>query len=398
MQHSMQIEPVDPVFDLYSAQIDADPFPYYAQLRAAHPCYWSDRNDTWILSRYQDVARAAQDWSTYSSIKGNMIDELPGRAGATLGTTDPPRHDRLRALVQTAFGRRSLEYLSEPTRTLATVAVERIVEQRRFDFVVDFSSRVTVDILFRMLGLPERDHAMIRRKVILSISTDKAARGRTGIHIDAFNELGDFITEQVAARRAEPKDDLISALAEAEIDGDKLSEREVVLTTATFVMAGVESLSSFMSLFALNLCDYPHERHKLLVDPGLLAPAIEESLRFNTSAQRFKRVLTQDVELHGQRMHGGDKVALAYGSANRDERKFPNPDVYDIRRNPREHLGFGAGPHFCLGTHMARLVTAVAMRTFLDAIPNFEHTQSQLDWVPSSNFRSPVSLPFRVLA
>jgi cytochrome P450 len=163
-------------------------------------------------------------------------------------------------------------------------------------------------------------------------------------------------------------------------------------------MAGVESLSSFMSLFALNLCDHQQERGKLLAEPSLMAPAIEESLRFNTSAQRFKRVLTRDVELHGQRMRAGDKVALAYGSANRDERKFPDPDIYNIERNPRGHLGFGVGPHFCLGIHMARLVTAVAMRTFLDAIPNYEHIQSQLSWVPSSNFRSPVSLPFRVVA
>jgi cytochrome P450 len=299
--------------------------------------------------------------------------------------------------VQAAFGRKSIETLSEPTLALATTAAERIVEQGEFDFVADFSSRVTVGILFRMMGLPERDHQMIRRKVILSVSTDKAARGRNDAHIAAFKELGDFISEEVAARRVEPGDDLISALTEAEIDGDKLSEREVVLTTATFVMAGVESLSSFMSIFALNLCEHTRERNKLLENPSLMGPAIEESLRFNTSAQRFKRVLTRDVELHGQHLHEGDKVALAYGSANRDERKFADPDTYNVERNPRGHLGFGAGPHFCLGTNMARLVTAVAMRKFLDVIPHYELTQSPLEWVPSSNFRSPVSLPFRAM-
>jgi cytochrome P450 len=385
----------DPVFDLYSTAIDANPFPYYAELRDSYPCYWSDRNGTWILSRYDDIARAAQDWQTFSSIKGNMVDELPGRAGATLGTTDPPRHDRLRALTQAAFGKKSVECLTEPTRESASKALERLHDVGQFDFVADFSSRVTVEIVFRMLGLPPRDPTEIRRKVILSVSTDKAARGRTDLHIAAFKELSDFIAEQVAERRAQPKDDLITALAEAEIDGDKLSEREVVLTTATFVMAGVESLSSFMSLFALNLCDFPEQRRKLLANPALLAPAIEESLRYNTSAQRFKRVLTRAVELHGQQMPEGAKVTLAYGSANRDPRKFPNPDVYDIERNPRTHLGFGAGPHFCLGTNMARLVTAVAMRTFLESFPHYERTDSTLEWVPSSNFRSPAALPLR---
>lgn len=389
---------MEPVFDLYSARIDSDPFPGYARLREEHPCYWSDSNGLWILSRYEDVARAAQDWRTYSSAAGNMIDELPGRAGATLGTTDPPRHDRLRALVQAAFGKTQLGYLNAPTRELANAAVRRVVELREFDFVTEFASRVTVGILFRMLGLPDRDAVTIRRKVVLAVSTDKSARGRTDVHIQAFKELGEFISEQVAQRRAAPRDDLITALAEAEIGGDRLSEREVVLTTATFVMAGVESLSSFMSMFALNLSDYPAERRKLLSSSALLAPAIEESLRFNTSAQRFKRVLTQDVELHGATMCSGEKVALAFGSANRDGRKFTAPDVYDIERNPRSHLGFGAGPHFCLGSHMARLVTAAAMGVFLEAVPDFERTRAELDWVPSSNFRSPVSLPLRAVA
>jgi cytochrome P450 len=389
---------MEPVFDLYSARIDSDPFPGYALLRERYPCYWSDSNGLWILSRYDDVARAAQDWHTYSSTSGNMIDELPGRAGATLGTTDPPRHDRLRALVQKAFGRTQLEYLNEPTRELAQTAIGRILQRREFDFVTDFASHVTVGILFRMLGLPQRDAAQIRRKVVLSVSTDKHARGRTNVHIQAFKELGDFISEQVTQRRAAPRDDLVTALAEAQIDGDRLSEREVVLTTATFVMAGVESLASFMSMLALNLSDYPRERHKVLSNSALLTSAIEESLRFNTSAQRFKRVLTEDVELHGEIMRKGDKVALAYGAANRDPRKFAHPDIYDVERNSRAHLGFGAGPHFCLGSHMARLVTATAMHAFLEAVPNFERSQTQLDWLPSSNFRSPVSLPFRVLA
>jgi len=397
MHTSHQTTPQDPVFDLYSTAIDANPFPYYADLRDNYPCYWSDRNGTWILSRYDDVARAAQDWQTFSSIKGNMVDELPGRAGATLGTTDPPRHDRLRALTQAAFGKKGVEALSEPTRALASKALDPLHDKDQFDFVADFSGRVTVEIVFRMLGLPPRDPTAIRRKVILSVSTDKAARGRTELHIAAFKELSEFIAQQVVERRAHPKDDLITALAEAEIDGDKLSEREVVLTTATFVMAGVESLSSFMSLFALNLCDFPEQRRKLLANPALLAPAIEESLRYNTSAQRFKRVLTRTVDLHGQRMPEGAKVTLAYGSANRDPRKFPNPDVYDIERNPRTHLGFGTGPHFCLGTNMARLVTAVAMRTFLESFPHYGRNDSPLEWVPSSNFRSPVALPLRVL-
>jgi cytochrome P450 len=381
-------------FDLYSPLIDADPFPYYAELRAKYPCHWSDSAQLWILSRYHDIAEAARDWETFSSAQGNMIDELPGRAGATLGTTDPPRHDRLRALSQAAFLKRNLDRMIEPTLEIADRSLDRILEQGTFEFINDFSSQITVGLLFRTMGLPNCNHAEIRRKVILAVSTDKAAKGRTPEHIAAFKELSDFLTTEVAARRANPTDDLITHLAEAEIDGDRLTEREVVLTTATFVMAGVESLSSFMSVFALNLHDYPDARRRLVADPALVAPAIEESLRFNTSAQRFKRTATRNVVVHGQTIHAGDKVALAFGSANRDERKFPDPDTFDIERRPLGHLGFGSGKHFCLGAQMARLVTEIAMRRFLQRVPDYHLTVDKVVWNSSSNFRSPVALPF----
>src|SRR6516165_6321688 len=380
-------------FDLYSPEIDADPFPYYEILREQYPCYWSESGKLWILSRYDDIVEATRDWETFSSSQGNMIDELPGRAGATLGTTDPPRHDRLRALSQAAFARKNVEQFIAPTLDIADRALVRICERKEFEFINDFSSQITVGVLFRTMGLPARDHADIRRKVILAVSTDKSVKGRNPEHIAAFKELSDFLTAEVAARRVKATDDLITHLAEAEIDGDRLSEREVVLTTATFVMAGVESLSSFMSVFALNLHDYPQARRRLVANPALIAPAIEESLRFNTSAQRFKRTATRDVALHGQTIRTGDKVALAFGSANRDERKFPDPDTFDIERRPLGHLGFGSGKHFCLGAQMARLVTEIAMRRFLERVPDYHLTVDKVTWNSSSNFRSPVALP-----
>lgn len=381
-------------FDLYSPAIDADPFPYYEILREQYPCYWSENGKLWILSRYDDIVEAARDWQTFSSSQGNMIDELPGRAGATLGTTDPPRHDRLRALSQAAFARKNIEHLIAPTIEIADRSLDRICEAKAFEFVADFSSQITVGLLFRTMGLPERDHADIRRKVILAVSTDKSLKGRNPAHVAAFKELSDFLTAEVAVRRANPRDDLITHLAEAEIDGDRLSEREIVLTTATFVMAGVESLSSFMSMFALNLHDHPDARRRIAANATLIEPAIEESLRFNTSAQRFKRVVMRETTVHGQSMRVGDKVALAFGSGNRDRRKFPDPNVYDVDRRPQGHLGFGMGKHFCLGSQMARLVTAVAMKRFLARVPDYHLAAGELAWNSSSNFRSPIALQF----
>ena len=188
-------------FDLYSPEIDANPFPYYEILREQYPCYWSESGKLWILSRYDDIVEAARDWETFSSSQGNMIDELPGRAGATLGTTDPPRHDRLRALSQAAFLRKNLEHLIAPTLEIADGALDRICERETFEFINDYSSQITVGLLLRTMGLPERDHADIRRKVILAVSTDKSVKGRNPEHIAAFKELSELILRRYGAGR-----------------------------------------------------------------------------------------------------------------------------------------------------------------------------------------------------
>jgi cytochrome P450 len=385
----LEKEPID----LYSAEIDANPFPMYARLREEFPCYRSKAAGIWFLSRYEDVANAAVDWQSFSSLSGNLIDEIPGRSGGTLGTTDPPRHDRLRNLANQAFAKKNLLRIGDYAESIAHEAAEICQQKKHFDFVSDFSSVVTVRTIFNMLGLPAREPAEIRSQVVLSISTDKSAKGRSKEMNDAFSKISSFLAEAVETRRSSPSDDVITLLAEAEIDGDKLTEREIVLTTSMFVVAGVESLSSFMSVFAYNLSLIPDLRRRLAENPVLIDSAIEESLRFNTSAQRFKRVLTRDIELHGQLMRKGDFVALLYGSANRDERKFKNADLYDLDRNPQGHLGFGTGKHFCIGNNLARLVLKRAMLAFLDRIPDFSPASDSLDWVPSSNFRSPIALP-----
>ncbi len=368
----------------------------YERLRDKAPAYWCETGGLWILTRHEDVSNAANDWQTFSSAQGNLIDEIPGRAGATLGSTDPPRHDRLRALSQAAFLKRNAEHLADPIRQLADSALDRILEQREFDFVTDFSSAITVPTLLRLMGLPDRNPAEIRRKVVLSISTDKSIRGRSDEMNQAFYDLGAFLQEEVENRRRKPSDDLITHLAQVEVDGERLTDREIVMTSATFVMAGIESLSSFMTMLALNLHDYPDARRRICADPKLMSQAIEKSLRFNTSAQRFKRTIAREITLHGQRLKVGDKVALCYGSANRDWRKFPNPDIYDLERKPQGHMGFGGGKHFCLGSQMARFVTDLSMRRFLERVPEFYRSERELSWISSSNFRSPVALRFRV--
>ncbi len=379
-------------FDPYSPAVDADPFPYYRTLRDEFPCFWSDEADMWVLSRYADIVTALNDWQTYSSAKGNLMTELPNRAGATLGTTDPPRHDRLRGLVQHAFMKRNLEALAGPIRDIARETAAPLAAVPQFDFIGEFSAKFTVRVLFAALGLPLGDEDTVREKAVLMVQSDPTTRGKGPEHIAAYTWMQDYAAGVIAERRRDPQNDLISHFSTAEIDGDRLDEREVLLTTTTLIMAGVESLGGFMAMFALNMADHPDARAKCVAEPALLADAIEESLRFNTSAQRFRRCLTRDTELHGRTMKAGDFVCLAYGSGNRDERQFPNPDTYDIARKPRGHLGFGGAVHACLGTAIARMSVKAAFEEFHRVVPAYTRVQQTLPWMPSSTFRSPLRL------
>ena len=379
-------------FDPYSPDVDADPFPLYRILRDEYPCFWSEDAGMWVLSRHADISAALANWRSFSSAHGNLMDELPNRAGATLGTTDPPRHDRLRALIQHAFMKRNLDSLVEPTRRIAIEAIAELEDRDDFDFIADFSSKVTPRILFLMLGLPPGNDREVRDKAVLMVQSDPASRQKGAEHIAAYEWMMSYAAGVIAERRAHPGTDLISQFVIAEIDGERLQEREVLLTTTTLIMAGIESLGGFLAMFALNLADFPDARRALTAEPALIADAIEESLRYNTSAQRFRRRLTADTEMHGQIMRAGDYVCLAYGSANRDERRFPDPDVYDIRRRPRGHLGFGGGVHGCLGAMVARMAVRILFEEWLPRIPEFTRVERELAWVPSTTFRSPVSL------
>ncbi|TWA82994.1 hypothetical protein FBZ83_106177 [Azospirillum brasilense] len=383
-------------FDPYSPAVDADPFPFYKTLRDDHPCFWSEEANMWVLSRYDDIVTALNDWETYSSAKGNLMDEMPNRAGNTLGTTDPPRHDRLRSIVQFAFTKKAVEGLTEPVRASANRALDAVQGEKTFDFVSDVSSKVTVDVLFGLFNLPRENERMVRDKAVLMVQSDPRTRQKGPEHLAAFQWMSEYAKELVELRKREPGDDLITALIQAEVAGEKLADREVQMTITTLIMAGIESLSGFLAMFALNLADHADARRRLAANPALIPDAIEESLRFNTSAQRFRRCLQKDVELHGQTMRAGDFVCLAYGSGNRDERRFANAHLYDIDRKPKGHLGFGGGVHACLGTAFARLAARVACEEFLKRVPEFVRVQDQLPWMPSTTFRSPTRLELAV--
>lgn len=379
-------------FDPFSPEVDANPFPFYKVLRDEYPLFWSAEANMWVLSRHADIVVALNDWETYSSAQGNLMSELPNRAGATLGTTDPPRHDRLRALIQKAVTKRALDHVLEPARAAARKHLLVVAEQDQFDFVGEFSARYTLDLIEYLFALPQERLDEVREQAVLMVQSDPVTRTKGPEHLAAYQWMMEYTDQLVAERKKNPGEDLLSQFILSEIDGEKLLDREVQLTVTTLIMAGIESLSGFMTMLIKNITDHPEARDALVANPELIPDAIEESLRYNTSAQRFRRCVQKETTLHGQTMKPGDFVCLAYGSGNRDERQFPNPDVYDISRKPKGHLGFGGGVHACLGTAIARLACKVAVEEILAHFPQISAVEQDLRWMSSSTFRSPLAL------
>ncbi|HEX7418125.1 MAG TPA: hypothetical protein VF315_08735, partial [Steroidobacteraceae bacterium] len=191
-------------FDPYSPIVDADPFPLYQRLRDEYPCFWSEDARTWVLSRHADIVATLNDWKTYSSAQGNLMDELPNRAGATLGTTDPPRHDRLRALIQHAFMKRNLEAQQEPIRAVTVEYLDALAGRKSFDFVEDFGSRITTRILFRLLGLPPGDDKLVRDKAVLMVQSDSKTRRKGPEHLAAYQWMTEYAARVITERRQNP--------------------------------------------------------------------------------------------------------------------------------------------------------------------------------------------------
>ncbi len=349
-------------FDPYALAVQVDPYPFYKVLREHFPLYWSERGRCWALSRYDDIAAACNDPTRFSSTRGNVLDDEPARMGRTLGTTDPPKHDQLRALVNAAFMRNRLLEREPQLRELTVECIEAFVGRGGGDLVGELSSRIAATTVLSILGFDRSDHLQIKRWVEGVIYRDPVTRQLGPDGLSSRAGLADFTARTIAERRASPRDDLISALIEAEVEGHKLTAEDLLRTVSTLIAAGTESFSSFVGNALSALMDHPEQWALMAADRARIPAAVEELLRFDTPTQRFHRVAARDQELHGQTIRAGESVLVMYGSANRDERKFQDPDRLDVTRPPGRHLAFGNGTHFCLGSQLARQMA----RTFFE--------------------------------
>jgi cytochrome P450 len=356
-------------FDPYSSEFRVDPYPVYRALRDDDPVHYSERLGFWVLSRYEDILAALQDVATYSSAGAlsvgapkEVMDQVP-----MMMLLDPPRHNQLRALVNRAFTRRRVSELEPRIRDIARRLVDDFIEAGTCELVSQFSGPLPTTVIAELLGVPAEDGLMFREK-----SNAIVTQGGGEMDFTPAMELMVYMGNAYEERRARPRDDLMSALLAAEIDGERLSQPELLGFAFLLLIAGNETTTNLIGNAMALLDRHPDQRRQLVEDPSLLPVAIEEFLRFESPVQGLSRTLLRDESLHGKEMREGEQVLLLYASANRDERRIEDPERFDIRRNEKSHLAFGFGTHFCLGANLARLEARIALEELLARLPDFQ--------------------------
>ena len=385
------LDPYDPAFQ-------ADPYPAYARLREHAPVLRLADPEVWLLSRHGDVAAALGDPATYSSAQGIAF----GRSGGTgaLIATDPPDHGRLRRLLARQFTPRSVAALESDIRATAVRLLDDLRGAEQIDLVDAFAAPLPTRVISSYLGIdPQRWRDYKRWSDVLNdLSWARQPSERTGAAMFSVGmETYSFFTAEIQTRRSEPRDDLIGRLVAAGDTDDALSDDEIVSFCTLLMLAGNVTTTSLLSYGVQTLVRHPEQLDHLRRNPQAIPAAVEEMLRYESPIQGFVRTLTRDVELHGEHLPADAQVMLLFGSANRDSAVFAEPDRFDIGRDAKAQVAFGAGPHFCIGAWLARLEAQVALEELLPRLSRVRlREDAPAQRVASPAFRELATLPLDV--
>ncbi|MBB5913432.1 hypothetical protein BJY24_002299 [Nocardia transvalensis] len=393
------LEPL--TFDPYDYGFHDDPYPVYRRLRAEAPLYHNAELGFWALSRHVDVVAGFRDNVRLSSANGVSLD--PAAWGPHAHKTmsflamDDPRHVRMRQLVFKGFTPRRVTQMGDRIHELTLQHLEPALEQGRFDWIDDFAGKLPMDVISELMGVPDPDRAEIRRLADLVMHREDGVLDVPVPAMEASLELVGYYADMLAQRRKARTDDLTSALLDAEIDGDKLSDEEIIGFMFLMVVAGNETTTKLLGNALYWAGRDPAQFAKVVGNDDLVADWVEETLRYDTSSQILARTALADLDIQGGTIPAGDKVLLLVGSANRDEDVFDDPDVYDIERADKSGLvSFGRGVHFCLGAHLARLEAAIALREFASRVRAYGIDEPGIVRVHSTNVRGFAKLPVTV--
>ncbi|HZN13104.1 MAG TPA: cytochrome P450 [Acidimicrobiales bacterium] len=387
-------------YDPYAYEVHEDPYPIYARLREEAPLYRNDDHDFWALSRYADVNAAFRDTARFSSANGVSIE--PSASGPHAARTmsflamDPPRHGRMRALVSRGFTPRRVTDLAPHILELTRQYLDPALEAGTFDFVADFAGLLPMDVISEMIGVPAADRVEVRRLADLLVHREPGVFDVPPAGFEAALELAGYFAEMLAERRRHQTDDLTSALLEAELDGERLDDNEIVSFLFLMVVAGNETTAKLLANAWYWAWRNPDERTKPFADPGRIGDWIEETLRYDGSSQMIGRTLVADATLHGEPIPAGSRVLLLAGSANRDDDVFPDAARYDLDRDASALLSFGVGRHFCLGASLARLEATIALNELVARVADYDIDEAASRRVHSVNVRGFEALPTTV--
>ncbi|WP_280360839.1 cytochrome P450 [Nocardia wallacei] len=393
------VEPL--LFDPYDYGFHDDPYPVYRRLRTESPLYHNPELGFWALSRHADVTSAFRDSARLSSANGVSLD--PAAWGPHAHKTmsflamDDPRHLRMRQLVFKGFTPRRVTEMTGRIEELTVQHLEPALASGSFDWIEEVAGKLPMDVISELMGVPESDRAEIRRLADLVVHREDGVLDVPAAAIDASLQLVGYYADMVAQRRSARTEDLTSALVDAEIDGDKLSDDEIIGFMFLMVVAGNETTTKLLGNALYWAGRFPDQFAKVRADHDLVGAWVEETLRYDTSSQMVARSAAADIEFEHGLVPAGAKVLLLIGSANRDAAVFDDGDVYDIERPDKGKLvSFGSGVHFCLGAHLARLEAGIALRAFVDRVRDYRVDESGIERVHSTNVRGFATLPITV--
>jgi cytochrome P450 len=397
----MTVETTDVVFNPYDYDFHEDPYPYYRRLRDEAPLYRNDELKFWALSRHTDVLAGFRNSTELSNIYGVSLDPISRNSEAhkvmSFLALDDPAHLRLRTLVSKGFTPRRIRELEPRVTEIAVQHLDAALESDSFDYVDDFAGKLPMDVISELMGVPEPDRARIRALADGVMHRDDGVSDVPAAAMQASADLLVYYADMVSQRRKQPSDDLTSALLEAEIDGDRLTDDEIMAFLFLMVVAGNETTTKLLANAAYWGARNPDQLAPIFDDHSRIPLWVEETLRYDTSSQILARSVSGELTLYDTTLADGDVLLLLPGSANRDDRVFEDADEYRIGREIGSKLvSFGSGAHFCLGAHLARMEARVALAELFKRIRGYEVDEANAVRVHSSNVRGFAHLPITV--
>ena len=365
----------DTLFDPFSYETQEDPFASYARLREEARAWRSPEHGFWAISRHADVLAALRDPVRFSNREGMVLEsgfEENAVAVFSILAMDPPRHDQARSLVSKGFTPRRIAELVDYLRALATREIATLRDRGSFDFIADYAARIPMHVISEMLGVPDADRDLLRALADQVVHREEGSAEIPPASMQASLELRGYFADWVADAKRRNRDDLAGTILRAEIEGERLSEEELIGFLFLLVIAGSETTRNLLGSAVYWLWRTPEQRARVVADPALVPDWVEETLRFDSPTQAVARVMGEDTELGGARLRAGEKALLLLGSANRDPRVFDAAHEFRIGRDTSAMLAFGKGTHFCLGANLARLEARVCLDELLRVAPRFE--------------------------